>query len=95
MGFKGGYDSFKDGSFYSWIGGVLPEYRRKGIAQLLMDAQLKWAKEQGYKSVRYKTQNRFKGMILLGIRNGYQIIDFKPNEEDPSWNNILLEKTLV
>ena len=34
-GFKIGYDRFKDGSFYSWMGGVLPQYRKQGVASSL------------------------------------------------------------
>jgi ribosomal protein S18 acetylase RimI-like enzyme len=39
VGCKIGYDRFADGSFYSWLGGVLPEYRKTGIAQALADHQ--------------------------------------------------------
>ena len=33
VGFKIGYDRWEDGSFYSWLGGVLPAYRNQGIAR--------------------------------------------------------------
>ena len=39
MGFKIGYDRFQNDSFYSWMGGILPEYRRKGLANALADFQ--------------------------------------------------------
>ena len=45
VGFKIGYDRFKDGSFYSWMGGVLPEFRKKGVASALADFQENWAKK--------------------------------------------------
>ncbi len=36
-GFKLGY-SLSESKFYSWLGGVLPQYRRQRLAQALMDA---------------------------------------------------------
>ena len=46
LGFKIGYELDKD-SFYSWFGGVLPEGRKRGVAQLLMEEQEKWARKSG------------------------------------------------
>ena len=37
IAFKIGYHRYSDGSFYSWMGGVLPKYRRKGIPNNLTD----------------------------------------------------------
>ena len=34
IGFKVGYE--RDGYFYSWMGGVLSDYRKKGVAQNLL-----------------------------------------------------------
>lgn len=33
IGFKVGYDKEKDGSFYSWMGGIVPAYRERQIAK--------------------------------------------------------------
>jgi GNAT superfamily N-acetyltransferase len=78
-GFKIGYE--REGAFYSWLGGVLPEYRRKGVATLLADAQEKWAREQGYKSIWMKTRNRFPGMLILAVGRGFRITGFDPRGE--------------
>ncbi len=32
VGFKIGYDRFYNGSFYSWMGGVLPKFRQLDIS---------------------------------------------------------------
>jgi len=37
VGFKAGYDKLGDGSFYTWMGGVLPKFRRLGIARRLAE----------------------------------------------------------
>ena len=55
IGFKVGYE--REGYFYSWMGGVLPNYRGKGVAQQLADEQESWAKQQKYPHVTFKTRN--------------------------------------
>ena len=54
VGFKVGYDRYNDGSFYSWMGGVLLDYRRKDVASELAVFQEKWAIDNGYKSIKLK-----------------------------------------
>ena len=91
VGFKVGYE--RDGFFYSWMGGILPEFRRIGIAQALADEQERWAKEQGYNSVTFKTRNAHKGMLIFALKNGFSIIGFK-EKETVATNRILLRKPL-
>jgi GNAT superfamily N-acetyltransferase len=73
-GFKAGYDRFGDGSWYSWLGGVVPECRGGGLAQALLDRQEAWARARGYRSLYVKTRNRFLGMRALLTRAGYQTV---------------------
>ena len=60
------------------MGGVRPEFRRKGIATALADEQERWAKEQGFNSIFFKTRNRFPGMIQFGIERGFKVVDLLP-----------------
>ena len=78
LGFKVGYQSDKPDTFYSWMGGVRPEFRGKGIATSLAEEQERWAKAQGFTSVFFKTRNRFPGMIQFGIKRGFKIVDLLP-----------------
>ena len=78
LGFKVGYQSDKPDTFYSWMGGVRPEFRGKGIATSLAEEQERWAKAQGFTSVFFKTRNRFPGMIQFGIQRGFKIVDLHP-----------------
>ena len=73
IAFKIGYQRHSDGSFYSWMGGVLPNYRRKGIANNLADQQESWAKKNGYNSIRMQTREKHKAMLALAINRGFQI----------------------
>lgn len=93
IGFKVGYAKENDGSFYSWMGGVLPAYRQQGIAKELADAQETWARENGFTKIRFKTRNRHKNMLLFAIKNGFKIIAVEPRESTEEYR-ILLEKTL-
>ncbi len=81
VGFKVGYDRFKDGSFYSWMGGVLPEHRHRGVASVLADHQEEWANENGYSSIKLKTRNKHEAMIAFAIGRGFDITDSEPNED--------------
>ena len=76
VGFKAGYDRFSDGSYYSWLGGVIPAYRGHGVAQSLLDAQEQWAVVRGYTRIFVKTRNKYVGMRILLARNGYQVCGF-------------------
>ncbi|GAB5528132.1 MAG: GNAT family N-acetyltransferase [Roseivirga sp.] len=78
---KIGYDRFEDGSFYSWLGGVLPPHRRSGIAKKLADYQEEWALRNGFASIKFKTQNRHKAMLQFAIKNGFSIYNVKPKDE--------------
>lgn len=88
---KIGYDRFSDGSFYSWLGGVIPEYRKKGVAEKLNLKMEEMAKKAGYISLIFKTRNRFKAMLQFGLKNGYQIVGFE-EKTDPAENRIILKK---
>ncbi|GAA0879680.1 GNAT family N-acetyltransferase [Algoriphagus jejuensis] len=78
FGFKVGYQSETPDTFYSWMGGVRPEFRKHGLADGLADYQEAWAREKGFKSLFFKTRNRFPAMISFGLSRGFRIIDVLP-----------------
>ena len=73
IAFKIGYQRHFDGSFYSWMGGVLLNYRRKGIANNLADYQETWAKKNGYNSIKIQTREKHKAMLTFAINREFQI----------------------
>ncbi|MEE4483343.1 GNAT family N-acetyltransferase [Serratia ficaria] len=91
-GFKLGYQ-LREGAFYSWLGGVLPAFRRHGVAQALLTEQELWARAQGYRQLRVKTRNRFRAMLMMLIANHYQIVRLE-NKGEVADYRLLLEKTL-
>jgi len=91
VGFKIGY-RYNETTFYSWVGGVLSDYRRKGIAQKLAIIQETLAKKKAYTKLRTKSMNRFKPMLLLNIKNGFDIVQVYTNESGQQ--KIVFEKSI-
>lgn len=80
VGFKVGYGRSKN-MFYSAKGGVLPEFRRLGIARRLLNYMMLETHRLGYKTFSFDTfPNRHRGMIILGLNEGFQITDAKWND---------------
>jgi predicted GNAT superfamily acetyltransferase len=92
-GFKVGYDKFNDGSFYSWMGGVIPKFRNHHVAKNLAEYQEEWAASRGYRSIRFKTRNKHKAMLLFALSNGFAIIGLEQREGIDE-HRITLEKIL-
>ena len=73
VGFKCGYADRPD-RFYSWVGGVHPSFRRRGIGEELMRRQHEGCRDWGYQAVRTMTTNEHRPMLLLNIRSGFDVI---------------------
>ncbi|MGI0116009.1 GNAT family N-acetyltransferase [Zooshikella sp. RANM57] len=73
-GYKLGYWE-GDKTFYSWLGGVHPEFRRIGIAQKLIESQEAYLRVSGTHKIRVKSMNKYPGMLILLINNEYHITD--------------------
>lgn len=91
VGFKIGYQDRK-WRFYSWLGGVDPDYRKQGIASELMRRQHEWCKEQGYEVIRTQTKNKWRSMLILNLRHGMDIVGTYTDERGEP--KIILEKRL-
>lgn len=72
-GFKVGYEEDPQ-TFYSWLGGVVPEFRRTGVANALRERQEAWARSSGYERIRVKSMKRFPQMLRLLVSAGYGIV---------------------
>ena len=71
--------------FYSAKGGVLPEYRRNGIARLLLYDMMNRTRERGYQRFAFDTfPNRHPGMAVLALQEGFRITkaDFNTTYRD-------------
>lgn len=91
MGYKIGYE-FDFDCFYSWLGGVDENHRNKGIASKLMNQQHRYLKEKDYKIVQTKTRNKWRNMLVLNIKNGFDVIGTYTDSKGEL--KIILEKHL-
>jgi ribosomal protein S18 acetylase RimI-like enzyme len=90
-GFKLGYATDQE-TFYSWLGAVHPQFRGLGIASSLMELQHNWCHAHGFKRVQTKTLNRWREMIALNLRFGFEIRGaYTDSAGEPK---LLLEKKL-
>lgn len=94
VGFKVGYDRFMDGkTFYSWMGGVHPAYRKEGIGKLLLNKMVIWCKLKGYRYLQFRTLNKHRSMLHFAIDQGFDIIELEVHE-DPKNYKIYFQKKL-
>jgi len=91
VGFKIGF-MYKDTTFYSWIGGVKKTHRLNGIARHLALLQEQTVKQKGYTKIRTKSMNRFKPMMAINLKNGFDIIQVYTNSKGQK--KIIFEKSI-
>lgn len=93
VGFFLGFE-LKPTVFFAWFYGVLPDYRRQGIASQLMDAAHAWAKLQDYEYIRFECHNQHRPMLHLAISLGYDIVGMRW-DSDRGDNLVIFEKWLT
>lgn len=84
VGFKIGYRESRT-VFYSAKGGVLPGYRRLGIARALLDEMARAVAADGYKRLAFDTfPNRHPGMAVMALKGGFKLTraDYNPTYRD-------------
>lgn len=74
VGFKVGYRENRF-TFYSAKGGVLPAFRRQGIAVAMLDAMMSRARDRGYLRFAFDTfPNLHPGMTILALEQGFLLV---------------------
>ena len=92
VGFFLGFE-LKPTVYFSWLYGVLPEFRRKGIASQLMDAVHTWVTDHGYAWIRFECQNEHRPMLHLAIAREYNLVGIRW-DPDLGTNLVIFEKEL-
>lgn len=91
VGFKIGYP-YNTSTFYSWIGGITPLFHKQGIATQLAVFQEEYAKNKGFNNLRTKSMNKFKPMMIINLKNKFDIINIYTNTKGQT--KIVFEKLL-
>lgn len=93
VGFAIGYEN-KPRTFYCWLIGVLPDFRRAGIASQLMEAIAAWARDHAYHTIRFECFNTQRPMLHLAINQNYDIVGLR-YDSDNGQNLIILEHAIA
>jgi hypothetical protein len=80
--------------FYSWVGEVVPQHRNKGLALELMKKQHELVTQMGYKVIRTHTENRFRTMLILSLKYGFDVVGVFKSESNGR-QIIILEIELI
>ena len=73
VGFKVGYRESQT-TFYSAKGGVLSDWRRRGVARAMLERMEDEARAMGYARFAYDTfPNKHPGMTALGLAAGFRV----------------------
>ena len=92
VGFFLGFE-LKPRVFFAWFYGVVPDFRRQGIASQLMDAVHDWARDNEYEAIRFECHNQHRPMLHLGIAKEYDIVGIRW-DPDRGANLLLFQKAL-
>jgi len=93
VGFSVGFE-LKPTTWFNWLFGVLPDFRRAGIAAQLTEAEHAWAAERGYEFVRMECHNQHRPVLHLAIKHGFDVVGLRYDNERHS-NLVIFEKELV
>jgi GNAT superfamily N-acetyltransferase len=93
VGFFLGFE-LKPGCFFAWFYGVVPDFRRQGIASQLMDAVHGWARQNEYDILRFECHNQHRPMLHLAIAKEYDIVGIRW-DPDRGENLVIFEKSLA
>ena len=92
-GYMVSYDKFNDSSFYCWMAGVNPVFRKKGVFKSLINYCIQWAKEKGYDKIRLKTRNHRREMLSYLIKYDFHVIEVDSRDKIED-NRVLFEKNI-
>ena len=93
VGFWVGFE-LKPTMYYHWLGGVLVDFRRKGIARQLQEAQQAWSKDHGYEYIRCECMNHQREFLHFAVDSGFDICGIRWDSTHAD-NLIVLEKTIL
>jgi len=92
VGFTAGFE-LKPATYFSWIAGVLPDYRRQGIATQLIQGLQAWAQDHHYSILRFECLNQHRPMLHVAIAEDFDLVGIR--WDTTSANNVaIFEKDL-
>lgn len=93
VGFWIGFE-LKPGMYYHWMGGVVAELRRHGIARQLQEAQQAWARDHEYEYIRCECLNHQREFVHFAVEVGYDIVGVRWDSTHAD-NMVVFEKNII
>lgn len=93
IGFSCGFE-LKPSTWFNWLIGVLPDFRRAGIAAQLSEAEQAWAADHGYSLVRMECHNQHRPVLHMAISQGFDVVGVRWDSERHS-NLVIFEKEVA
>lgn len=72
VGFKAGYAA-TDNRYYSWLGGVMADFRNNSVGELLMSRQHQWILDSNFTVVETHVSQANDAMLQLNRKFGFEI----------------------
>ena len=92
VGYVWGYEKAENEFYISHIG-VLPEFQRRGIGRSLVQKCETLCVDRGYERLSTSTYNKFRGMLILLLKAGFEIASAQDQSEVAD-NRIYLPKEI-
>ncbi len=92
VGFVVGFE-LTPATYFCWVCGILPDFRRLGIATQLMQAEQAWAQEHHYQIMRFECQNQHRPMLHVAITEGFDLVGIRW-DSSTAHNVAIFEKEL-
>ncbi len=80
-------------TYFNLLVGVIPDFRRLGLATQLMQALEAWATEHDYPILRFECQNQHRPMLHVAITEGFDLVGIRHDIETGA-NVVIFEKEL-
>lgn len=87
-------DNMNEQALYCWLAGVDYHYRRNGALSKMMDYLRQWAISKNYEKITIKSRNRYKGMLIYLIKNGWNLVHIEKKGAIDEYR-IYLELSLI
>ena len=87
VGFVVGFELMPT-TYFTWLCGVAPDFRRLGIATQLMQAEEAWSRDNGYQTMRFECQNQHRPMLHAAISEGYDLVGIR--WDTTTGNNVVI-----
>ncbi len=64
-------------TYFTWLCGVLPDFRRARVSTQLMQALFAWSRDNDYSILRFECRNQHRPMLHVAITEGFDLVGMR------------------